>query len=237
MPQGSRTDQDRVVLAAQAMALGARRFAGDPPAGSVGQGHGAVQRQGGLERHPGTAARLQGEKTAVQPRRFFFKHAADGFDAGVAQNFQAAAADFRVGIADGADATRDAGLHKGRSAGRLTPLMAAWLQRHIGRGAARLVSRVAQGRRLGVESAEIVVPAAADHFAVFDDHAADHRVGRRFAQAAQRQIKSLTHVMLIGPLLSHARWMPRFRLGSYVLRTARPSPGASSAGVPAASAG
>ena len=118
-----------------------------------------------------------------------------------ARNRAAPSAASGLGSAIAATTRADAGGEHGIGARRRAAGVVARLERHVERGAARVVSarpRIRQRVDLGVRLARALVPAFADHRAVLDDHAADPRIRRRRVEAALGQHERARHVRAVG---------------------------------------
>ena len=86
--------------------------------------------------------------------------------------------------------------------------MAAGLERHVGRGAARTLARRANRDGLGVRFAGAFVPAFADDFLVARQHRADARIRMRAVQAALRELEGAAHRGFIECAELHLRSLP-----------------------------
>ena len=89
-------------------------------------------------------------------------------------------------------------------------MMAAGLERDVGRGAARAFARGADGDGLGMRFARALMPAFADDFLVARQHRADARIGMRAVQAAFRELERATHGGFIECAETHLRSLPVF---------------------------
>ena len=72
-------------------------------------------------------------------------------------------------------------------------MMAAWLQRHVQRRAARGVARLCEGGHFSVGLSVPLVPALADNLSVAYDHRADQRVRLDMAAPLFGQFQRSTH--------------------------------------------
>jgi hypothetical protein len=78
-------------------------------------------------------------------------------------------------------------------------VMRTRLQRDIGGRPARRRARLGQRLRLGMGTAALGRPPAPDHDAIRrNDHTADRRIRRDFAERSRRQHEGVTHMMEIG---------------------------------------
>ena len=137
------------------------------------------------------------EEHLVETPAFLLAHAGLDRDACVAQNLRALARDERVGVQTANEHAADPALDDGVRAGRRAAPVAARLERDVEVRARRVLRTVFQRVALRVQAAAVLVPALADHAAVPDDHAADHRVGADAARAARGQRQRPAHVFLI----------------------------------------
>ena len=89
-------------------------------------------------------------------------------------------------------------------------MMAAGLERHVDRGAARALARGADRNRFGVRFAGTFVPAFADDFLVARHHRAHARIRVRAVQAALRELERAAHRGFVECAEIHLRSLPDF---------------------------
>src|SRR5512143_3904295 len=77
-------------------------------------------------------------------------------------------------------------------------MVTAWLQSNVCGSTARCPSCRTQGMHFGMRLAGSLVPAFADDFAVFHQHAADARIGSGRVQATLSQAQRPGHPLTIG---------------------------------------
>ena len=106
--------------------------------------------------------------------------------------------DLRIGVLRGHHHARHAGLDQRIGARRRAPVVAAGLERDIGRRAASALARCAQCVHFGMRLAGTLVPALADDFVAVRDHAADARIGLRGEQTLLGQAQRTRHVTMVG---------------------------------------
>ena len=106
-----------------------------------------------------------------------------------AQALEALPADLRRRISRRADDARDAGLDQRVGTWRLTSVVRAGLERHVRGRTLRSGGAGQQRVRLGMALAGTDVPPLAEHLAVADDHAADHRVRARREPASLGELE------------------------------------------------
>ena len=197
-------DEDRLVPAAFQMGMRARLGPGDPATGAVGERDATVERGRELQRHQRPPESRAGEEARHAPRRLGGPHVLRHRDAGVAQPRHPDAIGARIGVAerhhDPAHARRDQQVGAGRPARRQ---MRTRLQRRIDGRAARGLAGLGERHRLGMRAPAGLGPAAADHPAVADDHAADIGIGggppaRPFAERDRG-----THPAMVGAQSPH----------------------------------
>ncbi len=102
-------------------------------------------------------------------------------------------ADFGKGIALGTDDSSDAGGSERLRAGGRFAVMAAWFKRDIGGGGFSASAGDFQGFDFRVRAAKFVMPTFADHGAIADDDAADHRVRLDVPLAARGEFQGPGH--------------------------------------------
>src|SRR3954451_6577882 len=174
--RGADADGDRVDRGAPAVGELARGVPGDPLRVAGRRRHLAVERHGGLEQHPRPSrAGVLAKRLVGQPRAVGQLTAGDiHLDALVAKDAQPPAGRLlaRGGACD--HDPSETGFDDRVRAGRLLARVTAGLQRDVQRRAAQVGSA---GRRdrgaLGVQAAELGMPALAQQLAVANDHSAD----------------------------------------------------------------
>ncbi len=157
---------------------------GDPLALPGRGGDAAVEAHRPLEGHLGTAEDVGDQEGEVEPDRLLHQEAGLDLDPRLAQLREAAAGDFRIGIAMAGHHAGDSGRDHRVGAGRGAAVVGAGLQGDEEGGTSRAVSRLAQGLDLGVRASHLPVPAAAHDLAVPHQDGADLRVGRDAVPAA-----------------------------------------------------
>src|SRR5206468_133874 len=147
----------------------ARGLAGDPLGVARWRGDLAVERHRRLEEHPRPpGAGVLAERLVGQPRAVGELAARDiDLDPLVAQDAEPAAGGLLAGVVAGDDDAPDAGRDDRLGARRLLSLVAARLERDEERRAGEVGAPGRLDRRaLGVQAAELLVPALAQHLAV-----------------------------------------------------------------------
>ena len=199
----SDSDQQRVVLVAEFLHVGAGDFAGDPAAGEnrlggtcVASDLGgrrsdlAVERHGGFQRHQRHAVADVAGEGFVQAASLFFQAADFDLHAGGAQFFESLSADFRIGVGHGRDHAMNSGGDEGVGAGRSAALMGVRFEVDVESGAARFCRRRLPGREFRRASRRVGVGSGADDVAVrVGDNGADVGIGRGQADALARQFQ------------------------------------------------
>ena len=127
------------------------------------------------------------------------------------QPLQAAAVDLGVGVADRAHDARDAGLDQRVGAGRLAAVVAARLERDVGRRAPRRLAAGGERVALGVRLAAALVPPLAQHAAVARDDAADDGIRARAAAAALGQVERAIEQLRVALVHAPARAASAFQ--------------------------
>jgi hypothetical protein len=178
------------------------RLRGDPLAGAVVQRRAAVQRRCHLETQPGPPAQHAREEADVQFARGLGQQAGLHRDAGAVQGLDAGAGHLRERVAHRHHHAGHAGLDERQHARRRAAMVGAGFQRHVHRGAARIVAAgagVAQGHDLGMRVAGGLRVAAADDPPVRAvDDAAHARVGVGQADAVVGQRQRFVHGGQVG---------------------------------------
>ena len=189
--------QDRARALAPGVAVGARRLAGDPLAGAVGERRAAVERDRRLQAQPRAAALHARDEADVELARLLAAAAPFDGDAGGLEPRRAAAGDERVRVAQGDDDAADAGGDERVGARRRAAVVRARLERDVdGRAADVDAARrgIAQRHHLGVRAARFLRVAAAGEPAVgADDDAADARVRIGQTHRVRGQRERLAH--------------------------------------------
>jgi hypothetical protein len=117
----------------------------------------------------------------------------------VAQDPQAATRGLLRGIVGGDEDTPDPRLQDRLGAWRRLALVAARLQRHVQRRRAQVRHATCLDRvDLRVQTAELFMPALAQHLAVASDHGAHDRIGLDRAGAIARQLDRPFQVRAVG---------------------------------------
>jgi hypothetical protein len=114
-------------------------------------------------------------------------------NARIAQPRMTGAGYLGIGVLQRRDDARNAGRNDGVGAWRRLTMVRAGFERHIERGAARHRAGAPQRLDLGMRSASGLGPAAADDFAVLDDHRADRGIRPSPAKPASAQHKRQRH--------------------------------------------
>jgi hypothetical protein len=159
-----------------------------------------VQTGRDLQSHPGPAARHPGEKAGVHLDRVLLQQSAAHVDAGLAQHFEPAPADLRIGVLD----RRDHHAHmrfdqRGRARGRAAE-MRARLQRHVHVRAVQVVAgaaRIQQRLDFSVIGARPLRETLADDAPVAHDHASDTRVRRCVNHRLGGELQGSRHEVVI----------------------------------------
>ena len=153
------------------------RCAGDPLTIAICQRGAAIKRGGEFQGDEGAACADAAEEATIEGGSFSLAHVfADG-NAGGAQAGDALSSHKRVGVAAGDDGAGNTGGDERVGAGRGAAMMGAGFEGDVGGGATGGIARCAQGVYFGVWFAGILVPAFADGNVVFDEDAADARIG------------------------------------------------------------
>jgi hypothetical protein len=105
-------------------------------------------------------------------------------------------------ILHGNHGSLDSDFDEETGAGRCFSLVAAGLQGHVGRATGQSVRQTGlagriDGHPFSMWTAEPLVVAFADDFALANQHAADHGVGFDITQPPLRQLQGLQHPLLI----------------------------------------
>ena len=189
--------QDRARALAPGVAVGARRLAGDPLAGAVGERRAPVERDRRLQAQPGPAAFHARDEADVELARLLAAAAPLDGDAGGLEPRRAAPGDERVRVAQRDDDARHAGSDERIGARRRAAVVRARLERDVDRRAANVDAArrgIAQRHRLGVRAARFLRVAAAGEPAVgADDDAADARIGIGQAHRVRGQRERFAH--------------------------------------------
>lgn len=117
-------------------------------------------------------------------------------NAGALQNLKSFACVFWIGIGGGHDHALNPGRDDGLGAGRRSTVRGARLQCDVQCGAfgvEAVLLRIAQCFNLGVRQTRAAMPSAPDDLAAFNQHRADHGIGRRGAVTSSGQAKSKAH--------------------------------------------
>ena len=112
-----------------------------------------------------------------------------------AESGEALSGDQRIGVGDGRDDARHAGLDQRVDAGRRAALVRAGFQVEIEGGAARLLAGLRERDDFGVVEAGVGVEAAAHHFAFAHQDGAHQRIGTGQRPAFARQVERFAHVL------------------------------------------
>jgi len=118
------------------------------------------------------------------------------FDAGVAELFNAATADERVGVCGGNDAARDSGGDQGIGAGSGASMVAAGFERNVGSGALSgdaALCGIFEGYDLGVVVAIVEMGAFGEGLPVADEHAADLGIWAGEGDGGSSEVEGLLH--------------------------------------------
>ena len=180
--------------------LRAGLFARDPDGlAAASRSDQSIGRNGELQLDEGPPFRHAQQVPGMQPARFRIEHAGKDFDAGGAQDGQAAPGDALIGVGIGDDDALQAGLDDGLGAGAGLAVMRARLERHVHGGAARAGPGLSDGLGLGMRPAAGLRAAHGDDLAAVwaHDHRADGWVGRRRTQATARKLHGEVHEFAI----------------------------------------
>ena len=189
------TREDGVAIVTDFLHVGAGALAGDPAAIVVGGGDFAVQGDGGLEGDQGARGAHEVEEGFVELLGFGGELGGDlDLDAGRAEPGKALSGDQRVGVCDGRDDARHAGLDQGVDAGRSAAVVGAGFQVEIEGSAARLVAGLGEGDDFSVVEAGVGVEAAADDLAFAHQDCPNERIGTGQRAALARQVERFAHV-------------------------------------------
>ena len=148
LQHGADAGQDRAGARAPRVAVGARLGAGDPLALAVDQRGAAVEAGGELDAHPRTAAASRDDEPDVElARSSSSSPSSTAMPAARSRCAPPAAAG--IGIAHRGDHARDAGRRSRHRRRARAAVVVAGLERHVQRGAARIVPRRARiGQRV-----------------------------------------------------------------------------------------
>ena len=174
-----------------------RLRAGNPLAFAVLQRRFPVETGRRLQAYPGALAGHARDKTDIQFVRLV-RHEADiDRNARRLQLCQPATGDQRIRVGHRRNNAPDPGSQQGFGAWWGTAVMAARLQRHVGRCTARCRIGLLQGIDFRMRLARPLVPAFTDDHAITDDDTANTRIRRSGIQASLGQTQGLRHVRLI----------------------------------------
>ena len=169
----------------------------DPLALAVCHRRTTVQRGTQLKldiREPGTHA-LQ--ETFVERFRVLHHQAMADVNAFLLQTIQTSSGHLRIRVLHRCNHARHPRGNQRVAARWRTPVMAAGLQRNVGRRTARLLAGHAQRMNLSMRLACTIVKALPHDLAIFHDNAPDVRVGMGGKTTALRQLHGSRHVHLI----------------------------------------
>ena len=194
--------QHRSRLRAEPVHVGARRFAGDPPALARRGGGASVERRGELAAHPWPAAFDAGDEAAKERARLRFEQSRLHLDPGRGELRESPARDLRIRIAHRRDHLCDPRLDEGPRARPGASSVAARLQGDVDGGPGGIAAGRGEGMDLGVRLARVPVPPFADDAFAVCDHAADPGVGIGGVQAAASEIERARHVPAVDGAVS-----------------------------------
>ena len=183
------------------MYITAGGLAGNPAAVSCVRGDFAVQRHRVLERHKRRFVRDVVKEDFIHAAAFVLAHAGLDFNACVAQDLCAFAGYQRVRVEAADEHAADLVLDDCVCARRRASPVAARLERDVQVCACAVLGAVRERVALGMQAADVLVPAFTDDFSVLDDDAADHRIRIDVTGSALGQRQRLTHIFLF--LLLH----------------------------------
>ncbi len=195
---------DRGKEPAPAVDVGPGRLSGDPLRLAGAGGDPAVESHGRLgsqERAPVRDCVVENE---VQVRAFHLENAGLDLDAGLAEDFEAAAGMLGIGIGCSDDHPADAGADDGLRAGSRSAFRGAGLESHVEDGA-RLggAAQGGQGGALGMGAAVLRMVAVGCNAPGFHDHGPDHGIGMCRAPAFPRQVEGAAHEGFVGFVFCH----------------------------------
>ena len=182
-----------VVARPEQMAARAGVGAGDPAAVAGARGDAAVETARELECHQGSALPNAREEARVERPRVVLHAANRHLDSRLFEQGVAATRDPRVGVFEGDDGARDAGLHQCLGARAGLAVMGAGFQGGVAGGALRAIAGAGERLGLGMGPAAGLGPATADDPSVLYEHAADRRVGPHGTEAALGERKRKRH--------------------------------------------
>ncbi len=189
--------EHRRAASAPVVHVGARRVPRDPAALAVRERRATVEARGGLEAHPRAAAAHALQEAGVERRRFRVEQPARDRDTGCRKPRGTAPVDARVRIAHRVDHARKPRFDQGIGARGRAAVVAAGLERDIGRGAHRARAGLAQCADFGVRLTSAHMPALAYDGLPARDHAADARIRIRRFKPAFRKRERAAHRPLV----------------------------------------
>src|SRR5207247_2651618 len=199
---GVDADEDRVVLVPQAVGMQPGLLAGDPARLARAGGDLAVEADGELRGHEGTAGGAVLDVELVQTPRAVLVEANGGVDAGLLERSDAGSVDAWVGVGHRDDGAADAGLDQCTGAALGPVSVGAGLEVHIDAAApgavARLLERLLLGMWLSLGS---VVALAGEVALAVQHHRADHRVGAGPVVGTARQLEGARRPVKVGGAL------------------------------------
>ena len=190
----------RAGTGAEAMAVLARRLAGDPLALSTRERGAPIETRGDLHPDPRAPARHPRDVAGVELARLGFHEPELDGDARLAQPARAVPRQ-RIRILHCRHDARDACGDQRIGARRRAARVVARLERHVGRGAPRIAParlRVDQRVHLGMRESGARVEPFADQRPVLGEHAADAGIGRGGVEAERRLGERPRHVRAVG---------------------------------------
>ncbi len=201
LEHGADADHDGGQPVARFVHMMAGSFARDPAAVAGVRGNFAVERHRVLERDERCLVRDVVEENLVYAAAFILAHAGFDLDACVAQNLCAFSGHQRIRVQTADEHPANLVLDDRIRARRRASPVAARLKRDVQVGACAVLSAVRERVALGMQAADVLVPAFTDDFTVLDDHAADHRIRIDVTGSALGQRQRPTHIFLF--LLLH----------------------------------
>ncbi len=194
------------MLGAQQMGPRPGGLAGDPAALAGAGGDPPVQGHGQLQGYQRAVLPDAQEEAGIDLCRLALAEAERDAHAAALQPIDALAADPGIGVLHGDDGALYPGGGQGIGAGRGLAIMAAGLERDIGRGPPCRLAGAAKRFGFGMGPSAGLGPAAAHDPSLADQDAADGGIGPAPAQGAARQGEGRAHMPgVVGPGLSRCR--------------------------------
>lgn len=189
----ARPDHDAGEAVSCFVDMAARRLARHPSAVARVRRDLAVERHGVFEHDKWGFLRDVVEEHLVPLAALGLAHAGFYLDARVPENFCALSGNEGVGVEAADKHAADTVLDDGIRAGRRAPPVTARLKRDVKVGSGCIFRAVREGVALGVQAADVLVPALADDASVLHDDAADHRIGVGMSRAARGKLERPVH--------------------------------------------